>query len=194
MVQREVERAEAAHREAADRDAAAVRMEARESGREFLLEERAAPGAVGAVVVVAVVAAVEKRKIRRARSERAQEAEEARREEVRRVAAAPVEQDEDGAAMAASARRYYDEVQVPPEEAAMDGEACDARAERVGGPPHEVRRHTEQRGDDREDEELPHGRSLGAAPQPAAKAGQLALQLGEIAELAERVAHVEQEP
>ena len=71
-----IERAEAAHGDAADRDPAAVRMCARQRRGDRLAENGGAPAAVAPVVPVAVVAAVGEQDDRRAPTERVQRVEE----------------------------------------------------------------------------------------------------------------------
>ena len=64
---REVERAEAAHRDAADRDPVGVGAEAFQRRRNRLADDVLAPAAVAAIVVVAVVVTVDEQDGRRAR-------------------------------------------------------------------------------------------------------------------------------
>src|SRR5215207_1440407 len=120
---RQVERAEAAPGDAADRHALGVGPRAVERGGDRLLEDVRPPPTVVAIVVVAVVAAVCEEHDRRAVAEVVQAVEQLVEDERAVAVAAAVEQDEERPTLTAALRDDQRLLELLPDVAAVDGEA-----------------------------------------------------------------------
>jgi hypothetical protein len=120
---REVEGAEASHRDPADRDAVGVGAEPLDSGRDRLVQHVRTPLAIPAIVVVARVTSVHEQDIGRERSERTQRLLQIEGEQVGRARAASVQQHKQRSMRAGPNR---DLLEVSMEEAAVHGEPLGA--------------------------------------------------------------------
>jgi hypothetical protein len=118
----EIERAEASHREAADRHASAVEAVTLDCGWDHLSEDVRAPAPVGAIVVVRAVAAVGEDDGRRPCAEFPDRVPQLAHRHLVGAARAAVEQDEQGAPVGAARRDDDGLYQAAPQEAAPDRE------------------------------------------------------------------------
>src|SRR3954454_5280207 len=156
----QVESAEAAHRDPADRDSPWVRAGARKRRRDRLAQDVRAPRPVAAVVPVAVVAAIREQDVRRAGPLRAERLEERVAQGGARRGAAPVQPDEQRPPSTAAGRRDQDLAQGPVEEAAAQLETDDLCSFGAVVTPNRIaNRHPGNRprdGDDREPQPPSH--------------------------------------
>jgi hypothetical protein len=120
----EVERPETAHRDATDRDPPAVSVEARNCGRDHLLQHIRAPAGVRAVVEVRVVAAVDEDDDRRAAPELLDCLTQCAADHVVGGGRSSMEQKEQRPPLRVPRWQHDRLLHAPPDEPALDGEVC----------------------------------------------------------------------